>query len=119
MLGDRGSGFSRRLARTSGVPKPKSARQEPGRDSGRGRLQEPGSLPQFPNPLAPVTEHGRPGVFRQLVRCIVADPVRLPALSLGVIPSAVSRNFANRANGPVQVPLPTAGKNELLVQKLG
>jgi hypothetical protein len=119
MLGDRGPGFTRRLARTTGVPKPKSARQESGRNRGRGSLQEPGSLPQFPNPLAPVTDHGRPGVLRQLVRCIVADPVSLPALGLGVVPSTVSSDFANLANGPVQVPLPTAGEDELLVQKLG
>jgi hypothetical protein len=64
-------------------------------------------------------DHRRPGVLRQLVRCIVADPVGLPALDLGVKPSAVSRDFANLANGPVRVSLPTAGENELFVHELG
>jgi hypothetical protein len=66
-----------------------------------------------------VTDHGWPGVLRQLVRCIVADPVSLPALDPGVVPSTVGSDFANLTNGPVQIPLPTAGENELLVQKLG
>jgi hypothetical protein len=66
-----------------------------------------------------MTDHGRPGVLRQLVRCIVADPVGLPALDLGVMPSAMGSDFTNLANGPVQVSLPTAGENELFVQELG
>jgi hypothetical protein len=101
------------------VPEPKGTRKETGRDSGRGNLEEPGSLPEFSNPLAPVTDHRGPGVLGQLVRRVVANPVHLPALGLGVLPRAVSRDLANATDGTVQETVPAAGEDELLVHELG
>jgi hypothetical protein len=101
------------------MPEPKSAREETGRDGGRGTLEEPGSLPKLRDPLTPMTNHRGPGVLGQLIRRVVANPIHFPALGLGFLPRAVSRDFADGADGTIQEPLPAAGKNELLVHELG
>ena len=119
MLKDRGPGSPRHFAQASSVSKPKGTRKETGRDGGRRLLEQPGSLPKLRDPLAPVPNHSGPGVLGQLISRVVADPVRFPALGLGLLPRAVSCNLADGPDGAVKETVPAAGKDELLMYKLG
>ena len=53
------------------------------------------------DPLASMTNHRGPGVFSQLIRRVVANPVHFPALGLGFLPRAVGRDFADGADGTI------------------
>ena len=91
------------------MPESKSAREEASRDGGRSPLEQPGSLPKLRDPLAPMPDHSGPGVLGQLISRVVANPVRFPALGLGLLPRAVSCNLADGADGTVKEAVPTAG----------
>jgi hypothetical protein len=97
----------------------KGTREETGRDGGRSLLEQPGSLPKLRDPLAPMPDHSGPGVLGQLISRVVANPVCFPALGLGLLPRAVSCNLADGTDGAVKETVPAAGKDELLVYKLG
>ena len=84
------------------MPEPKSVREETSRDGGRGSLEQPGSLPKLRDPLASVTSHSGPSILSQLIRRVIANPVRFPALGLGFLPRAVSRDFTDGSDGTIQ-----------------